>query len=127
VLRFARERDNVHINSRTGMPEPRDAERLFDGLADQLSHSGLADIKRQIRQYVEPGRVGCFACSSVGFRTRSDAEFDYVDCSLVYLQDGRVRLAGPVAPLGIMEPLLFVHGYTRTRAGGDTPHIKERH
>jgi hypothetical protein len=127
VFRQAREAGLVNYGP-DGMPRvlDRQAEALFDAICEGAfwpgqrtdMHGGARWVRNQLRQFFRPDRIRYYAISSIGYKkplgwareaVRPGFRFDPDDFSNVIVQDGRLKILGPVEPVNVLEPLVDLH------------------
>jgi hypothetical protein len=113
VFRFARDNDFLCISE----DDPLMFPRVHDDEAEQFMRelfagSPLSDadmVLGALRQYFYPDRIRFFVTSSVGFYIGPSSEFRENDYwNVVQVEDGKFQIRGPVYPINIAEPLLWL-------------------
>jgi hypothetical protein len=95
-----------------------DARTLMHSLC-KVSRNGTGEVVPQLlEQYFHPERISYFVTSAVGFminkRTRM---FDVQDTENVYrIESGESLVRGPVNPVNVVEPILWLIRHTARSA-----------
>lgn len=113
VFKFAMDNDFLSYSEYDSLMFPRvhdyDAERFMREL---LAGSPLSDIDLilgALRQYFDPDRIRFFVTSAIGFYVGPSGEFRENDYwNVVPAGAGNFRIRGPVHPINVAEPLLWL-------------------
>ncbi|MEV7008580.1 hypothetical protein [Streptosporangium sp. NPDC051022] len=86
-----------------------DAAEAFRELCS-ITHDGGADlVRRAIENNFHPDRVAYFVTSAVGFHVGPSGRFMERDFQNVVVgPDGKARIRGPVRPINVLEPVLWL-------------------
>lgn len=91
----------IQTTSAAEGPYVTSTEKAFECFADRFTIP-------KIRHSFHADRVGFFVTSSIGFY-REDGKVNIDRCCNVSTEPGRLRLLGEPIPLGVFEPLLWIH------------------
>jgi hypothetical protein len=113
VFRFARDNDFLSYSEDDPLLFPRvHADEAEQFMRDLFAGSPLSDVALvlgALRQYFYPERIRFFVTSSVGFYVGSSGEFREEDYwNVVQVEDGRYQIRGPIYPINVAEPLLWL-------------------
>ena len=84
-----------------GIPYVTDADKAFGCFAESLT-------RQRIERTFHRGRIRFFVTSSIGFY-RENGRVDIDRCSNVSRELGGTKLRGEPMPIGVLEPLVWIH------------------
>jgi GTPase SAR1 family protein len=86
------------------------AEALFDAICDgtfwpddDRNHGGAQLVRNQLRRYFHPARTRYYAISAIGHQNLA-------------MQEGKLKITGPIRPYNVLEPLVELHMQLRNQA-----------
>lgn len=113
VFRFARDNDFLSYSEDDPLMFPRvHDDEAEEFMRELFAGSPLSDadmVLGALRQYFYADRIRFFVTSSVGFYVGPSGEFRENDYwNVVQVEDGKYQIRGPVHPINIAEPLLWL-------------------
>jgi Putative ATP-dependent DNA helicase recG C-terminal len=113
VFQFARAHGFLSYSDDDPLILPRvhndEAEQFARELLAESDVSDFELLAGALRQYFYPDRIRFFITSAVGFYVGSSGQFREDDYqNVVQLENGAVAIRGPIHPINVAEPLLWL-------------------